>query len=426
MATKVIRQHTIKATFNKDQQRPSAMEIHQWIADELNVQEDDLQTVQLVNKQHAVYLKFKTSTVYENYLKRYEGPSTLTFRKGDRVDVTLSPAEEESTVVRVLNIPPEVPNERLHNVFQNYGKVKQIDSEKWSSRYRFHVDTGIRLVNIVIDKPIPSTIIVATYEAYVTYSCQEQSCFICGGLSHLRNTCPNRNLKAKVTVAPRTVFTMSDLFKNAESASRSTVSLRSHTSQQKENDASDNLNGNDDVISRPSDIMEMEHQIDKHKKSRGAGANGLTTEQHREPNTRDHEEAEQNPGTTPLPVNSETDSAVEIEGTLVDSDQQKADDGTRVQSELNSDCGNERKSSSRNQSAVKNDLQGGSTSVPLEKQTWNEMMDSDDTSHRSTSATQHRDIAAQKTSKGGNRAGRLHPYKHEGSKLGFPPLRVTD
>ncbi|KAJ4438136.1 hypothetical protein ANN_14075 [Periplaneta americana] len=155
------------------------MEIHQWIADELKVQEDDLQTIQLVSKQHAIYLKFKTSTVYENYLQRYEGSSTLTLQNGDRVDVTLTPAEEESTVVRVLNIPPEVSNERLHNVFQNYGKVKQIDSEKWSSRYRFHVDTGIRLVNIVIDKPIPSTIVVATYEAYVTYPGQEQSCFSC-------------------------------------------------------------------------------------------------------------------------------------------------------------------------------------------------------------------------------------------------------
>ncbi|KAJ4426124.1 hypothetical protein ANN_26933 [Periplaneta americana] len=438
MATKVIRQHTIKATFNKDQQRPSAMEIHQWIADELNVQEDDLQTIQLVSKQHAVYLKFKTSTVYENYLQRYEGSSTLTLQSGDRVDITLSPAEEESTVVRVLNIPPEVPNERLHNVFQNFGKVKQIDSEKWSSRYRFHVDTGIRLVNIVIDKPIPSTIVVATYEAYVTYPGQEQSCFICGGLSHLRNTCPNRNLKAKVTVAPRTVFTMSDLFKNSESTSRSTVAPRSHSSQQKESEASDNLNENDDVISRPSDIMETEHQIDKHKQSRGDGVNGSTTEQHREHSTRDHEEAEQNPGTTPLPVNSETDSADEIEGTRVDSDQQKSGDGARLQSELTSVCDNKRKTSS-NTSTVKNDLQGGSTSSSLAKQssthiptqleaeqTWNEMMDADDTSHRSTFATQNKDIAAQKTSKGGNRAGRLHPYKHEGSKLGFPPLRVTD
>ncbi|KAJ4450775.1 hypothetical protein ANN_02205 [Periplaneta americana] len=210
-------------------------------------------------------------------------------------------------------------------------------------------------------------------------------------------------------------------------------SLKAICNQQKESEASDNLNENDDVISRPSDIMETEHQIDKHKQSRGDGVNGSTTEQHR-----DHEEAEQNPGTTPLPVNSETDSADEIEGTRVDSDQQKSGDGARLQSELTSVCDNKRKTSS-NTSTVKNDLQGGSTSSSLEKQssthiptqleadqTWNEMMDADDTSHRSTSATQHKDIAAQKTSKGGNRAGRLHPYKHEGSKLGFPPLRVTD
>ncbi|KAJ4444533.1 hypothetical protein ANN_06328 [Periplaneta americana] len=131
-----------------------------------------------------------------------------------------------------------------------------------------------------------------------------------------------------------------------------------------------------------------------------------------------NQQAEQNPR-TPLPVNSETDSADEIEGTRVESDQQKSGDGARLQSELTSVCDNELKTSS-NTSAVKTDLQGGSTS------SWNEMMDADDISHRSTSSTQHKDIAAQKTSKGGNRAGRLHPYKHEGSKLGFPPLRVTD
>ena len=55
---KVNRINMLKAVFDKDKQRPTAIEIHQWIAEKLKVRESQLQTLQLVGKENAVYLKF--------------------------------------------------------------------------------------------------------------------------------------------------------------------------------------------------------------------------------------------------------------------------------------------------------------------------------------------------------------------------------
>ena len=46
------------AVFDKDRQRPTAIEMHQWIEEKLKVRENQLQTLQLAGKENAVYLKF--------------------------------------------------------------------------------------------------------------------------------------------------------------------------------------------------------------------------------------------------------------------------------------------------------------------------------------------------------------------------------
>lgn len=151
-----------------------------------------------------MYLKFVNPITYESKLQNHSGISNVQLLNGETTTVSITPADEEMTIVRILNVPPEVPNEKIENIFKNYGKVKIIENEKWSHKNRFKVDSGIRLVKMSIEKSIPSTIIIAGLEAYVSYSGQEQTCFHCGDHSHLRQTCPKRALRAKIAVAPRT------------------------------------------------------------------------------------------------------------------------------------------------------------------------------------------------------------------------------
>nr|AKU04651.1 gag-like protein [Blattella germanica] len=219
MATAIKRENTLKANFGKNETRPTALEIHMWIEEVLNIRENELLAIQLVSKHNAAYLKFSSKTLYEQRLKQHIGTSTVKLLNGTNTTVTITPADEEIATVRVLNIPPEVPNDRIRNVLQNYGKVQLIENEKWSHKFKYNVETGIRVVQMIIQKPIPSSMTVANYEAYITYPGQEITCFYCGNASHMRQNCPNRNIKAPVTVQGRTRLTVSDLFRSPTATS---------------------------------------------------------------------------------------------------------------------------------------------------------------------------------------------------------------
>ena len=73
MATAIKRENTLKANFGKNETRPTALEIHMWIEEVLNIRENELLAIQLVSKHNAAYLKFSNKTVYEKRLKQHIG-----------------------------------------------------------------------------------------------------------------------------------------------------------------------------------------------------------------------------------------------------------------------------------------------------------------------------------------------------------------
>ncbi|KAJ4432701.1 hypothetical protein ANN_21332 [Periplaneta americana] len=131
--------NTIKAVFNKDQQRPTAYEIHQWLEESINVREDELDTLQLVSKQNAVYIKFNNQLSYEKHLQLHTGTSTIQLMNGATTTVNITAGEFDTTTVRILNVPPEVSNDRIMHVLQTYGKVQEIINEKWSKNIDFRL-----------------------------------------------------------------------------------------------------------------------------------------------------------------------------------------------------------------------------------------------------------------------------------------------
>ena len=63
--------------------------------------------------------------------------------------------------VKLLNLPPEIPDEAVHFVFSNSSEIKEIQEERWSRAYRYSVANGIRIVVISLTKHIPSHVTVA-------------------------------------------------------------------------------------------------------------------------------------------------------------------------------------------------------------------------------------------------------------------------
>ena len=68
MAT-VRRINTIKIQFDVDASKPTALEIHWWIHNNMKLKADQIQTIQLVTQERAVYLKTSSKLIYERLVE---------------------------------------------------------------------------------------------------------------------------------------------------------------------------------------------------------------------------------------------------------------------------------------------------------------------------------------------------------------------
>lgn len=183
-----IRVNTLRIVFAK---RPSALEIHEWIDTVLAVTVDQLEAIQLDGHQNCVFLKFVSSGPCEEILRRTNGQSTFVTADKERIHVTLEQAIDNMKMVRVLNLPVEVDNQKLLTELAGYGRVVTLQDEVWNKKYKFTVKTGVRIAKMEIKKDIPSYITIDGYRCVVIYQGQPRTCSYCQSPNHERLTCPS-------------------------------------------------------------------------------------------------------------------------------------------------------------------------------------------------------------------------------------------
>ena len=92
--------------------------------------------------------------------------------------------------VRITNLPPEIPDGTLRDVLTKYGQVKKITEEQWSRIYRYPVYNGISLVEITLQKHIPSHMIIMGNRVLLSYEGRPITCYGCSQLGHQYTECP--------------------------------------------------------------------------------------------------------------------------------------------------------------------------------------------------------------------------------------------
>ena len=122
---KTTRQNTLKAVFDKNKPRPSALNIHRWMDETLRIQDDHLEALQLVGKQNAVYIKLKNKVIFEQLLNKHRGNNKFMLDDNVETVVTISDAKAEYTHVRVFNLPPELENDHISYKLQSYGIIQK-------------------------------------------------------------------------------------------------------------------------------------------------------------------------------------------------------------------------------------------------------------------------------------------------------------
>lgn len=213
MSERVPRKNTLQFEFSRLTRpvQPTSFEVHDWLVDVVGITSDQCHTAYYDLEQYCFFVKLMNPLMMDRILMKF--PQGIEFRHSDKSvsTVYVYPADAEFKTVRVYNLPPEVENCLLKEVLSQFGQVKSIKNEMWSSKHRLQCFSGIRSVEMQIRSNIPSHVIVGGYKAQVVYTGQTATCHICNESGHMRQACPKRVTVLKPRLQQRHKLTLSDL-----------------------------------------------------------------------------------------------------------------------------------------------------------------------------------------------------------------------
>jgi hypothetical protein len=170
------RRNTIVCSFDTNSPRIFAHDIHEWIHKNLRLLPTDVLTIQIdPTKRQVFFIKLGNHKRMQDVLLLTNAQMTYKHSTGEISTVRVEQAGR-TTRVRIVNLPPEIPDNTLCNTLSNYGEVKEIIHETWSTNYRYPVYNGIRAAQMILTKHIPSHIIVAGYRILISYDGQPMTC----------------------------------------------------------------------------------------------------------------------------------------------------------------------------------------------------------------------------------------------------------
>ena len=129
-------------------------------------------------------LKFRVCFVSSSF-RQYYDINGLNFRG---LTITPFPAYEEVKSVFVDRAPPQMPDKYLYDCLAPYGlviSVKHLTIKGFPS-----VQSGTRMVSMVIEKAIPAEIRTMGFQLSFRYQGQPPTCFACQEVGHTARDCP--------------------------------------------------------------------------------------------------------------------------------------------------------------------------------------------------------------------------------------------
>lgn len=236
MAPTVPRKNTLQFEFDKNTRhlQPTSVEVHDWIDAKFGITTDQAHTAYYDLDVYCFFVKFEDPLRLERLLLQYGGTAEFLHRDGTVSTVQISRADIEYKNVRIFNLPPEVEDCFLKDVLLQYGQVKSIRREKWSSMHKLQCYSGVRSVEMHVKQNIPSRIMVCGYRVQVTYNGQVSTCYICHQSGHLREECPKRAVVMKTTLQQRKRLTLAELITEKTTGSDAVAGSSVNVTEQSE------------------------------------------------------------------------------------------------------------------------------------------------------------------------------------------------
>ena len=99
-------------------------------------------------------------------------------------------ADRRLVWVQVHHYPSEAFDSVIEEFFMSYGTVKLVKRQHWVALP--DVQTGTRLVGILLDKQVPRNVIIGGFNCKTWYRGQPVTCDLCGEEGHILSNCPIR------------------------------------------------------------------------------------------------------------------------------------------------------------------------------------------------------------------------------------------
>jgi hypothetical protein len=148
--------------------------------------------IQIDGIKRNVYMKLVDSECLHALLRETEGQAVYKYRTGKLLHVTIQLANLGSKRIRVVNLTPEVANDTLRATLAPYGKIMDIQNEKWSRAYKYIVDNSVSQVTMSLHRHFPSHLTVTGQRILLSYEGQPATCYGCGEEGHMYQGCPAR------------------------------------------------------------------------------------------------------------------------------------------------------------------------------------------------------------------------------------------
>lgn len=155
-----------------------------------------MEEVLLMTYEHVVSLQPRRNLIFvetpdldcaQGYVDDHDGKHAM--RVDDQEYAVRLYMEDGAVNVKVRDLPPQWENDLIVKTLMQYGKVVAIKDDLWEVGFVKGKKNGTRTVRMVVKKPIPSYVLVASEQAFVSYPNQQHTCKSCSKPVHPNKKC---------------------------------------------------------------------------------------------------------------------------------------------------------------------------------------------------------------------------------------------
>lgn len=195
----ISRRNTLIVDFSVLPKRPEPGKVEKFFDEKIQLRLSDTANIQFHNVHNCVFIEMIDAETALRYQNLHHNRHTV-YCNGKAFKIPVY-VEKESVTVRIHDLPPQMPHTTVLAFVEQYGTAISITRERWK-HYFPGVYNGVRVLQMKLDRPIPSFITINGETTMVTYRNQPRTCRFCGLAAHPKQRCtkPNNNTSTEADV----------------------------------------------------------------------------------------------------------------------------------------------------------------------------------------------------------------------------------